>query len=82
MLTRFIVDSLHACIEFAIWVLLIACLIAGYNYSEWGGVMAMFLVWLVFSVFIGGPILLFLDIRERVKNIEQMKSEQESGQVT
>ena len=71
MLTRLIVSSFHFIAECVLWLLLIVCLLAGYTHSDLPGMLGMFIVWLLFSVFIGGPTLLIWDRRERVKNIEQ-----------
>jgi len=77
MLTRFIIDFFHSIVEFILWFSLVAFMVAGYMaFDGLGGALAGLIAWPLFSVFIGGPILLILDIRQRVENIEHAQSKQ------
>jgi len=82
MLSRLIIGFVHSIVEFILWLSLIVSIVAGYvtGYTDFGemagfgglaGAFVGLIIWLFFSVFIGGPILLILDIRQRVENIEQ-----------
>lgn len=84
MLTKLIVNFCHIIVEFILWITLIASILLGVYLDKNGmfkflGIdgfwvsVVMFLLWLIFSAIFAGGFLLIHDIRERVKNIEQLK---------
>ncbi len=73
MLTKIIVNAYSTLIEIALWLMLIAAVLVGWQLGEVTGVIIGLVIAFVLGAIIFGAFLVLVDIRETVRDIANKK---------
>ena len=75
MLSKFIIDAYGPLIEVGLWIFLIIAVAIGYAANGFTGAIFGLFAWVSASIFFVGPVLLLLDLRDKVERIENVAQE-------
>ena len=78
MLSKFIVNAYGLLVEVGLWISLIVAVTIGYTANGFTGAIFGLLVWAGASIFFVGPVIVLLDLRDKVERIENVAQESRS----